>query len=282
MKTEYLKLAALLSPVMTVLIACGDDKNENQNPDPDPTPSEESAGWQSIYSLVADDPDADPLQYSIGAQVVLSEAKVHAENLRLELPEGISCSDTELQDEQEGVICEDSDESSSYVAAGPFVIDLIQSTITPEQEGFSVPPGSYNRLDFDLVVAEVDSLDGDALESNSVYAAGTFTDSGATDHGFSIALPIENSFSFTQDEAVELAADETGQIQVRFDQSTWLDGLDLQACLDNADLAYDGDNNLVINSDTVGAGDCETIQSDIEANMINSASAEMAKVEDEE
>lgn len=204
-----------------------------------------------------------------------SELQVHLRDIELDLPDGKGCD--EVADQlSEGVSCDDSsddaagDDSSNGTVriAGPFVIDLLNGTSTPDLAAITVPAGTYKRIDFRIDDGDPDQgvvAPGSALDDRSLAGALSFDLDG-------VATTLRLSLRFNEDIRLEdpagLTVDGNGAaLLARFDANAWLTGLDISGCLDRGELAVDNGEVLVDDDAPSGSGDCSDIENTIKTNI---------------
>ncbi len=140
--------------------------------------------------------------------ITITEARVALKEIEFERPEDEDA-------EEAGVETED-----EFEFEGPFVVDLLADTVTPELDFATLPAGEYEEIEFKIDKIEGDEVaeDGatplvdetDPLFGNSIYIAGLY--SGLTAEGTVTAVPF--TLSYDIDESFELKA--PGETAVTF------------------------------------------------------------------
>ncbi len=104
---------------------------------------------------------------------------------------------------------------------GPFIVSLLEGTVTPELPYIEILPGTYDSLK--LKLEKIDNEDelslleaGDPLIGNSVYIEGTYT--GTTSGGAVTDMPF--LLSINLDEEFELASDSSAYDGFVLDEGT--------------------------------------------------------------
>lgn len=235
-------------------------------------------------ALTANDPGA-PLGIAgdDGIAYAVSEARVHLRDIELDLPSDVSCADVE-DALAGGAECDSSDDSADdggedkVRIPGPFVIDLLTRTATPDLSAVQIPALAYQRIDFRVEDARAeDGLvgQGDALLGKSWVVRAAFTKDGAP---MQLALDLK----FNEDIRIEAAGGvdvADGQsLLLQFDMAGWLAGASVGACIDSGDARTEGDT-VIIDEDTSG-NSCGDIENTIKENMKGSGELELDDSDD--
>lgn len=114
------------------------------------------------------------------------------------------------QDEGEVDTDEEAAQAAEVEFEGPYVVDLVQNTSTPELPQIEMLPGNYNNIELDLDKIEGDEEDGagtqlvadtDPLFGNSIYLAGTYTGTtlggSVTDAPFTMTFDLDEEFELS-------------------------------------------------------------------------------------
>jgi hypothetical protein len=164
-----------------------------------------------------------------GASVVIEEARLAVKEIRLKLPDGTSCADVE-SDLAGGAVCEAEDSSKAddhprdeIRVKGPFVVDLLAGTSTPDVSDVRVPDLAYAEARIRLT--ESDQLGG-----------ATFVVKGTADgQPLSVSLRIEDDIEIQKPGGVRAVAG--APLLVEFDTSAWFAALSFGSC--TGDLTVD-------------------------------------------
>jgi len=165
-------------------------------------------------SLVAARAAGDPIVIDVTdvagdavGTLTLTDARVNLGEIELEQ------ADSEIDTEEEG------DQSNSIEFGGPYVVDFVNETVTPDLPQIEMLPGTYDNIKLKLDKVEADDEDGsggqlvpntDPLFGHSIYFEGTY--SGETSGGAVTDVPF--TLSFDLDEEFELSA--TGDTALGF------------------------------------------------------------------
>lgn len=190
----------------------------------------------------------------------VSEASIHLRDIELDLPNGESCDDAELV----GAECA----QDKITIPGPFVVDLVTGATTPSLDDVTIPAGVYERIDLRVEDGDPDDglvMPGDALDDRSFVVRADFELDGTP-------TSLDLSLKFNEDIRIE----RSGGVQIEPDQDllatflagTWLDGIDVTACVDDDELTI-ADGTVTIDDDST-SGSCSDVENVIKNNMKNS------------
>ena len=190
-----------------------------------------------------------------GTLFSIKEARVSVRNIQFDFPDGVV--DTLGEDK--------------ISIDGPFVIDLMTGVSTPAISEFTIEPGIYKRIDVRLDDSKasdglVDS--SDALFENTLVVAGNFDYDDATGRSFSIVLKFNEDVRFEEPGGIVIDEDALNNVVINLLVDEWLQGIDITTCLDDGDLTFDNDGNLLID-DSSGGGSCQDIEGIIKTNIKN-------------
>ena len=143
--------------------------------------------------------------------LTLTDARLNIYQIELEM------------DDDEVDTQEELDQELEIEFTGPFVVDLVASSVTPELPYIELLPGTYDEIKLKLAKIEGDELDeegnplvdpSDPLYGNSIYLEGTYT--GNTSTGDVTDMPFFASFAI--DEEFELAGLDVGTLGFVIDE----------------------------------------------------------------
>ncbi len=211
--------------------------------------------------------DADGMLYT------LMSARLVVDQIELELPDGVDCSD--VDDELEDPVdCDEGTlEGDELTIDGPFVVDLVDGTTTPELGTINIPALNYDEID-----VEVDDIDedDDVVESDDVLIGNTFV--GEADFEFeNQKRELSMEFSFDTEAEVddpELLLGDGDTLVVQFDAAGWLADIPVTTCLQQGDLK--AQNGLVVLDAEVG-GQCDDADEDFERDFRDAVDAIVAE-----
>lgn len=216
--------------------------------------------------------------------VVIGLIKLHRANIVLTEIK-LKLADEELAEaestEEEAELQEEND---SVKFMGPYLVNLLNSTVVPSIDTVSIPVGEYKEMEMKLHKIngndkKPDNTDlvgaGDPLFSNSIYLEGTYTGVSASgnvaDIPFYMAFDLTEKFELTNIDAQTGLADSTvgltvaiggiNPIIVAFRMAEWF--IFDNAETNNRDIDF---NNLVITENNAGEGE---IRLDENADMDN-------------
>ncbi len=207
---------------------------------------------------------------SDGVNFMLTQARIHLRDIRLDLPKGTSCGD--VLGMSAGVECKGGESSKTLVVEGPIVADLMTGTTTPDLSGLVIPAGTYKRIDFRLEEAKSDEVAAnEPLIGYSLLAGATFVDqAGKT---LELRLKFSEDARFESDTGVEVP--EGGKLITMLNPAIWLAGLPVGSCLQKGDVAFEGN---VLRIDDKAKGDCSGAEDLVKQNI--KRSGDLRKSED--
>lgn len=193
-----------------------------------------------------------------GTAFALVAATLDVRDIRLDLPDGLTCAD--VQDTLVGARCEPDDDTDgsgedTIVIDGPFAVDLVAGTASPSLDDVVIPEASYRRVDIRV----------DAEDDVSFAATADFQHDGLP-HRLELALDFSEDIRIEEAQGVEVTADT--DLVAEFVVNSWLGGIDLIACLEDGDLRTEGD--VVYLDDSSSGGACSDVENVIKDNMKNS------------
>lgn len=182
---------------------------------------------------------------SSGLQIELSEARVLVSRIKLEsedddrdcdssaavLKKDGDSSETEIEDEHDG----DCGDESEFSVRGPFVIDLLTGTSTPDLGSITVPAGTYRKLKIEL--HHGGENDSNGLHDSTLTAKGTLTLPDGAVVPFSLAVRLNENISIRNAAGITLDGSTVNTILVGLAAGDWFKGLDLTSCLGSLDSA---------------------------------------------
>lgn len=235
----------------------------------------------SVASRAAGDPVVIPITDVSGAAsgtLTLTDARINLGEIELD------------QDDDEIDTEEETAQSTEIEFEGPFVVDFVWETVTPDLPQIELLPGTYDNIELKLDKVDGDDLDAageplvadtDPLFGNSIYLEGTYT--GTTAGGDVIDMPFSLSFDFDEEFELSGIGDtatgllvEDGQLNpiiVAFRMAQWF-------VFDNPETNSDGlidfgnlvtDAGPVVALDESATGDNATIREIIKDNIEESA-----------
>lgn len=221
-----------------------------------------------------------------GSGVTITSAKVNVEEIKIKLPENITCeqagfvessfSQCKVEEETEiehGVSVVKMEYEVSIM--GPMVFDLISGTSTPSLASLNLPSGAYTRIKIKIKDAQEEDntvLSGDSILGYTLVAEGTFLDATSVSHPFSLALKFDEEIKI-ESNGVDVFEQAINQLQANLDIEKWFTGIDFAQCVQNGDLTLVEDS-LVINENTPGSGVCGNVEGTIKENIKNSLEVE--------
>lgn len=223
-----------------------------------------------------------------GAQIgtiTLVEARVAVKEIEFELAETDDHADEEAEQE--------ADETETDFE-GPFIVDLITNTMTPEPDITALIAGTYEEIEIELDTIEGDEVgdDGetpavaatDPLFGRSIYLEGTYANTAGTltDVPFVLAFELEDEWELTGTggESLGFVIDRNtiNSIIIAFRLNTWFDFSNPETTLNvdltdlTSDAGFDPVTGIVLDeSEAAAAAVVESIREVIKENIEESA-----------
>lgn len=175
-----------------------------------------------------------------GIQFTLTEALVYVKRIQLESESDLPITgcdslgnkvlpkhgDDSAEVETETEEC---DEGLELSIKGPFIVDLINGTSTPELAPMMVPAGTYNHIKLRLDHGNVG--DTAMLNGSTLVAKGTFTRPDGTVQPVSLNLRFNEDLKIKSKAGIVLDASSIHTILVAVNAGDWLSKLDVAGCL---------------------------------------------------
>lgn len=216
--------------------------------------------------------DKDGLEIGI---VTLSDARLVLKEFKFKLAE------------EEVDSLEEEEENDEIKLLGPYVVDLLSDTMTPEPEFVDVIAGTYKEIEMKLDKIEGDEEDDsgsallpvdDPLFDRSIYLEGTYT--GQTGAGAVVAIPFEMSFDIDEEfqltgtggesEGFIIDQDVVNPIIVAFRLNKWLDFSNVETNSDSLDFMALTDGTSIV-LDESADGVLDTLRDVVKENIKESA-----------
>ena len=194
----------------------------------------------------------------------VTEGKACVEEIKLQLPAGITCDDVSFV-KTSGIKCEvENEEEHGAVVSqaeikieGPIVFDLVTGEATPSLADIKLPSGMYNEIRF-----KFDGVCGFGDET-SITLKGNMKDSSAVDHPFDLAMEYNDDLRIRSATDIQVLEGQANTVFASLILNTWFANVDFVDCLDHDDLPVNGSGVIEINKDTEATGSCEEIYDDL-------------------
>lgn len=175
------------------------------------------------------------------AKIVVSRIKLESESvedecervgaLKKEGEPDDSSHETGAEDEtEEEKECEDSHE---LALKGPFVIDLLTGTSTPDLGTLSLPVGVYDQVKIEMHHGDKDTT----LGGRTLVAGGNLVLADGSVKPFSLSLTFDENLKIRTDSGMALDAGSLNTVAVRLMAGDWLKGVDIAGCLGAIDAS---------------------------------------------
>lgn len=260
-------LKAWLGAMLVVglfVTACGDD--DDNGDDTDDGEATLAFGLTSSASMNNDRLEFEDFE---GAVYSLTSARLSVDQIELQLPDGVGCDDVDDQ-VADPVSCDAGvpvAEADELVIDGPFVIDLVDGTTTPDLGDIEIPVLSYEEVDVEVseLGEDDDILDSDdALIDNTIIAVADFEFENSK-------RQLDMRFGFdgeaTGGADVDFSLEPGDTLVVQFDVARWLHRTPVTTCLEQGDLK--AQNGTVV-LDEEASGACEGVEGQFENNWEDS------------
>lgn len=167
---------------------------------------------------------------------------------------------------------------TTYTVAGPYVMDLLSGTASPNNIVFDLPTGNYQRVDIRLDEANIE--DGllaadDALLGNALIIKGTHNYNSVPDGTFTLTVKVSEDIRFEPTNGFAVDTTTGANITLTYKVTDWLEvpgnpgtKIDLTSCV-AANNLMDVSNHIALTEGTQCAGIQESIGNLIKTNMKN-------------
>lgn len=176
-----------------------------------------------------------------GTSFNITEAKVYVKRIQLESETESDVPIAGCDTSGNKIMHKDGDSSATEVESeecesdqdlsikGPFIVDLINGTSTPELPSLSVPAGTYNRIKLRLD----HGAKGDTamLDGNSLVAKGTLTRADGSTEPFTLNLGFHEDLKIKSKTGIVLDGSSIHTILVALSAGDWLKNLNVAGCL---------------------------------------------------
>lgn len=267
------KLAATLFTA-TLLAACGGNSGGGEADVISGVRIKATSSAAATASAKATDPAPAGLAMADqdGTVFVMDTARASVKDIEIELPEGMECEDSEDDIASDLLTCESVDDS--FAIKGPFVLDLIAGTSTPDISAVGLPSGTYSHVAVKFEEAEVEDglvLAEDPLAGHTIYLSGTFkfdpNDAGETEKTFELLLKFSEEAEFANVAGATIDSLAADDLILSLDVASWFSALPITSCITNGDLQV-VDNHLMISDAT---GDCQNLEDSLKEAIKGSA-----------
>lgn len=185
------------------------------------------------------------------------------EQIRLKLPEGLSCSDVGFV-EQTNVVCEEKMEEedgaqqleAKIKISGPFLFNLLTGASTPSLADIKIPSGVYRKIEFRFGAA------CDLGAETTIVMNGTMLDSSSVAHPFEMALEYDDELEIESPTDVQVLEEKANGIFTNLVLNQWFSAVNFVQCIDDGELVETG-GVIQINSTAEHTGECEDIHDDL-------------------
>jgi len=183
--------------------------------------------------------DSDGVAFRLNTVVVAIDKVV------LDLPKGADCPSQSLN--PNAVCLED---IKKVELEGPFLVDLIRGTWTPEIEPVALPSGAYETIEVAIKRAKSDwsgvSGPDDVIVGNSFLVEGVFSDGSTPVRPYRFVSDLETTLVFEPEAPVVVDSDTEVVLNLRLQATSWFSQSPLAACADAGELPLEDEVVLVV------------------------------------
>lgn len=216
-----------------------------------------------------------------GTLYTLTSLRVAVEEIELDLPDGVSCGDFEgdlsprLQCNDDGLIGGE----DQLKVKGPFVIDVLQGTTSPDISELVVPAVDYTQVDLEVDTARVEDqtvdIEDDIIDQTVVAFADFEFENQKRELKLEFSFKAEAKASANGDTPLQVDSGDT--IVLQLDVANWLTDIPVTGCLQTGDLKPQG-GQVVIDDEAIG--DCADAEAEFESNFEDSLRVEIERAAD--
>jgi len=176
--------------------------------------------------------------------ISLTEAKIALKDIKLEL------GDTSTEE----------DSASDTDFEGPYVLDLLTNTATPNPGEATIPAGFYKKINISIAKLEQDKADEqgmtdvDQLIDKSIYLVGTFTNLSGATKSFTMSFKLDEEFELTDgSNGINIATGDNNPLIIAFALTKWFDfSGSIAENSNNIDLSDISSSSIVLSEDAEG------------------------------
>lgn len=198
-----------------------------------------------------------------GTNLTVESGQACIEQIRLKLPEGLSCADVGFV-EQTNVICEEELEEedggqqieAKIKISGPFLFNLVTGASEPSLADVKIPSGVYRKIEFRFGPA------CDLGGETTLTMNGTMLDSSSTAHPFEMELEYDDELEIESPTDVQVLEEQANGIFANLVIDNWFAAVDFVGCIDSGDLVETA-GVIQITPTAVHTGECENIHDDL-------------------
>ncbi len=247
---RLVSVAALLSLSLSLslfLTGCAEGESAGATGAGNPSPLA-----RTQVTLVAADTSQAEMVDSLGTVFHVTEAFIAVSRLEL-VPDDSNRSAAGLGD-----------------AMGPWLVNLIEGSSQPSMDSLEVGPGSYQALRVRLAPQEV-------LSGSSLVVRG-WVRQGAAVLPFEIRSTVRRFLESQAPQNVAFAVGAAAWMAITVDLSQWLSGIPLSRCIEQG--VFTAEAGVVSIRAERASGDCRTMESVLDANLLHSIRFQLAVAAD--
>lgn len=282
---------------------CGDATNDSETP-----ADSGSVSYPSGYSQTADSTATLSFQGATGASALalapqiidvlspagtavggleLTTAKIVLDKIKIKMEAGstVALTDDGAEDESlENGESEESDDASEleFEFAGPFIVDLLANTVTPDPGELMLPAGNYKEIvlsmhkieDADAEILQMDNTD--PLFGKSFLVEGTFTPAVGSAVAVNMSYEFGEEFKLRGSKGMDVTSAAVNNMVIAFRLAHWFKFDNAETNPDAVDFSSLASADITISEDSDDAA--KAIRDVIKENL--KVSADFGKDED--
>jgi hypothetical protein len=214
------------------------------------------------------------------ALIVLDKIKIKMEatGTTTVLTEGETSTETEIEDDS----LEDESSELEFEFAGPFLVDLLTNTVTPDPGQLDLPAGNYKEIVLSMHKVEDSDAEilgittADPLFANSMLIEGSFTPESGSTVKLNMSYEFGEEFKIRGSKGVDISSDTVNEMVIAFRLDRWFEFDNAETNSDGADLTSLATGDIAIDKDSDDAA--KDIREVIKENV--KVSADFGKDED--
>lgn len=264
--------AAFSCALLASSVGCGLDDTVDID-DSDFDPGQATFALESTSSLSHSSEDLT-FADSNGTVYTVTESRLVVQEIEMELPNFIDCTDIEAQlapevkcdsafDDETDFSDDDISNSAELKIEGPFVLDLVSGELNPPLGEIRIPAVTYQEVDVEFEKATSTTRgvsSGDEIIGNSWIVRAEFQDEKGGERNLVMRVGFSGEIDVEPDRGINVP--EGSRVTFTFDVARWLENIPLTSCLRDGDLKTSGQQVLVTNS--TDSGECLNMKARLE------------------
>lgn len=267
----FAAIAALLA--LLAGAGCGLEDETVDIDDSDFDPGQATFALQATSSLSG---SSDDLVFSDsnGTVYTVTESELLVQEIELELPGFVDCTDIEAQlapelkcdsafDDETDFGDDDISNDAELKIEGPFVLDVVSGEFNPPLGELIIPALQYKEIDVEFDEADSSTRgvnSGDEIIGHTWVVHADFQDDKGNERELIMRVGFSGEIDVEPDGGIDVPDD--GRAVFTFDVARWLENVPLTSCRLDGDLKTSGQEVLVTNS--TDSGECLNMKERLE------------------